>query len=161
GHQSHSPAEGAAAGDNILQRPGTRCDDRTMSSRIRGIDIQSEGTGISRPLSENVNLLGGLLGEVIAERAGSEMLALVEELRTLCKRALQENDPSLREQAAERIRSLDAHEVQWLLRSFASFFHLINQAERQEILRVNRERSPRSDDDPPRPESIDDAIGRL
>lgn len=132
-----------------------------MSSRIRGIDIQAEGTGISRPLSENVNLLGGLLGEVIAERAGRDMLALVEQLRTLCKRALQENDPSLREEAVERIRSLDAHQVQWLLRSFASFFHLINQAERQEILRVNRERSPRSDDDPPRPESIDDAIGRL
>ena len=132
-----------------------------MSSRIRGIDMEAEGTGISRPLSENVNLLGGLLGVVIEERAGSEMLALVEELRTLCKRALQENDASLRERAAERIRSLDASSLQWLLRAFAAFFHLINQAERQEILRVNRERSPHDRDDEPRPESIDDAIRRL
>jgi len=132
-----------------------------MSARIRGIDIQAEGTGISLPLSENVNLLGGLLGVVIEERAGSDMLALVEELRTLCKRALQEDDPSLRERAAERIHSLDAGSLQWLLRAFAAFFHLVNQAERQEILRVNRARSPHASGDEPRPESIDDAIRRL
>lgn len=132
-----------------------------MTQRIRGIDIQAEGTGISRPLSENVNLLGGLLGAVIRERAGEDMLALVEELRTLCKRALQEDDPSLRQRAAERIRTLNTNELQWLLRAFAAFFHLVNQAERQEILRVNRERSPRDRDDPPRPESIDEAVRRL
>ncbi|HEU5211020.1 MAG TPA: phosphoenolpyruvate carboxylase [Longimicrobiales bacterium] len=132
-----------------------------MIERIRGIDIQAEGTGISRPLSENVNLLGGLLGSVVEERAGSDMLALVEELRTLCKRALQEDDPALRERAAERLRTLSTGELQWLLRAFAAFFHLVNQAERQEILRVNRERSPRHPDDAPRPESIDDAVRRL
>jgi phosphoenolpyruvate carboxylase len=43
----------------------------------------SEGTGISRPLSEDVNLLGGVLGEVIARLAGAPVLELVEELRRL------------------------------------------------------------------------------
>lgn len=128
---------------------------------IRGIDVEAEGTGISRPLSENVNLLGTMLGQVIARQAGAPMLELVEELRTLCKRALQEDDPSLRDEAATRIRDLDEEDLRWLLLSFNGFFHLVNQAEKQEILRINRERSPRSADDAARPESIRDAIARL
>src|SRR5690606_36500182 len=145
----HTPAPAGAASCEPGGHPGEA--GRTavvvllsyMTQRIRGIDIHAEGTGISRPLSENVNLLGGLLGAVIRERAGEDMLALVEELRTLCKRALHEDDPSLRQRAAERIRTLNTNELQWLLRAFAAFLHLVNQAERQEILRVNRERSPR------------------
>ncbi|CAN5720205.1 phosphoenolpyruvate carboxylase [soil metagenome] len=131
------------------------------SGTIRGISVEAEGTGISRPLSENVNLLGSMLGQVIARQAGASMLERVEELRTLCKRALQEDDPSLRDEAATRIRDLDESDLRWLLLSFNAFFHLVNQAEKQEILRINRERSPQSADDAARPESIRDAIARL
>ena len=59
------------------------------------LQIEIEGTGISRPLSEHVNLLGGLLGQVIQEMAGPEMLELVETLRRLCKQAALENRPEL------------------------------------------------------------------
>ncbi|HWV57346.1 MAG TPA: phosphoenolpyruvate carboxylase [Longimicrobiales bacterium] len=123
--------------------------------------IESEGTGITRPLSENVNLLGSLLGQAIREQAGDAMLERVEELRLLCKRASLENNPSLRERAADRIRGLTDDEIGWLLRAFSAFFHLINQAERQEILRVNRERSHSLAEGKSRPESIDEAVGRL
>lgn len=128
---------------------------------IREKVVEPEGSGISRPLSRSVNLLGHLLGEVIRKQAGEGMLELVEELRLLCKRAALEGDESLRGQAEERIRTLDEGEIEWLLRAYGSFFHLVNQAEKVEILRINRERSGRGTGGRPRPESIDQAVERL
>ena len=123
----------------------------THPARVwRGLHIESEGTGISRPLSEQVNLLGGMLGEAIRAREGPDALALVDELRLLCKRAETEGDPSLRARAAERIAGLDLDRILVLLRAFTAFFHLVNQAEKQEIIRINRERTREG----PRPESI-------
>ena len=124
---------------------------------IRGLEVAAEGTGISRPLSENVNLLGGLLGQVVSQQGGKRILDLIEELRGLCKRAAAEENDALREEAAARIASLDEATLRWVLQAYSAFFHLVNQAEKQEILRVNRERSRER----VRPESIDDAIGRL
>jgi phosphoenolpyruvate carboxylase len=124
----------------------------------RALDVGAEGTGISRPLSENVNLLGALLGQVVERQAGPRMLALVEELRLLCRRALADGDPAPRQQAEIIIRDLDDHALRWLLQAFSAFFHLVNQAEKREILRINRERSQ---DTTPRPESIEEAVGRL
>ncbi len=129
--------------------------------RWQGLDIEAEGTGISKPLSEQVNLLGTLLGQAIREQAGAEMLALVEELRGLCKRAAHEGRPDLREAAAARIARLSFDEIVWLLRSYTAFFHLANQAEQQEIVRINRARARASDPAHPRAESIDEAVFRL
>jgi phosphoenolpyruvate carboxylase len=128
---------------------------------IRGLDTAAEGTGISRPLSENVNLLGALLGQVIEQQAGAPVLTLVEELRLLCRRALYEQDDGPLDEAAARVRDLDARSLRWLLQAFGAFFHLVNQAEKREILRINRERSRTHESGTPRPESIDEAIQRL
>ncbi|CAN5779472.1 phosphoenolpyruvate carboxylase [soil metagenome] len=127
-------------------------------SRWKGLRVESEGTGVTRPLSEQVNLLGELLGQAIRDQAGERIFALVEELRQLCKAAAAGENPSGRREAEEIIRELDGEEIVWLLRSYTAFFHLVNQAERQEIARINRERerSPGG-----RPESIDQAIGEL
>jgi phosphoenolpyruvate carboxylase len=114
-------------------------------------------TGISPALSDDVNLLGTLLGRAIQRQAGDAVFDSVESLRQLCKRAAEEEDPSLRDAAAARIRELDDDHLGWLLRSYSAFFHLVNQAEKQEILRVNRDRSTRG----PRPESVGDAVARL
>ncbi|MGI9175278.1 MAG: phosphoenolpyruvate carboxylase [Rhodothermales bacterium] len=145
-------------------------------TRWQGLDVAAEGTGISEPLSEQVNLLGALLGQAIREEAGGDVLDLVETLRGLCKRAANEDAPALRDEAAELIEGLDLEQIMWLLRSFTAFFHLVNQAEKQEIIRINRERARASqtphgegrlsgDGDTasaaPRSESIDEAIHRL
>ncbi|CAM3372975.1 phosphoenolpyruvate carboxylase [Rhodothermus bifroesti] len=127
-------------------------------SLIPTLQIEVEGTGISRPLSEQVNLLGSLLGQVIQEEAGAEMLELVETLRQLCKQAAQENRPELREQAFARIHSATNDAILWLLRAYTAFFHLVNQAEQQEIIRINRLRARQSTAEHPRPESIDEAV---
>ena len=136
-------------------------------TRWQGLDVAAEGTGISEPLSEQVNLLGTLLGQAIREEAGEDVLELVETLRGLCKRAANEDEPALRDEAAEQIAGLDLEQIMWLLRSFTAFFHLVNQAEKQEIIRINRERARASqtsgDGVPvaPRSESIDEAIYQL
>jgi len=124
------------------------------------LHFESQGTGISVPLSEQINLLGGLLGRVIQSQASPEMLSLVEELRQLTKQSIQEHDPSIREQVVERIKGLELNEIEWLLRAYTTFFYLVNQSEQQEIIRINRERAsllPEVD----RVESIDEAVGML
>jgi phosphoenolpyruvate carboxylase len=132
-----------------------------MKTTIHVPDAAAGGSGISQPLSDDVNLLGALLGRVIEEQAGSAMLDLVEELRLLCRRALQEDDAAARHEAEARIETLDDATLRWLLQAFSAFFHLVNQAEKREILRINRARSRDVATSGPRPESIDEAIGRL
>ncbi|MGH7480982.1 MAG: phosphoenolpyruvate carboxylase, partial [Longimicrobiales bacterium] len=109
-----------------------------MTTTIEGFDTTASGTGISRPLSENVNLLGALLGRAIRRQAGVAAYEDVERLRALCKRAAAEHDEAARDDAAARIAGLDLDRVGWLLRAYAAFFHLVNQAEKREILRINR-----------------------
>jgi phosphoenolpyruvate carboxylase len=130
-------------------------------SRWEGLDVESEGTGISRPLSEQVNLLGAMLGHALRDRFGPDLLDLVEELRLLCKRAELEEDPSLRARAAERIGSLDLERIVQLLRAYTAFFHLVNQAEKQEIIRVNRERARAAGAAAGRQESVGEVVRDL
>jgi phosphoenolpyruvate carboxylase len=126
--------------------------------RWKGLDIESEGTGITRELSEQVNLLGAMLGDAIARRHGPEALERVETLRLLCKRAAAgEGEEGDRRRAADLVATLDLAEIRQTQRAFTSFFHLVNQAEKQEIVRINRERSRAG----VRPESLRDAVGRL
>lgn len=129
----------------------------------QGLQIEAESTGISKPLSKQVNLLGTLLGQVIQEQAGEETLNLVEKLRKLCKQAVIQNKPELRGEASEIVAGLDLDEIVWLLRSYTAFFHLVNQAEKQEIVRINRERARHKGETTyqPRPESIDEAVFQL
>ena len=144
--------------------------------RWDGLDLETEGTGISEPLSRQVNLLGSMLGQVTREQIGEELFEAVEALRLLCKRAEQEDDPSLRAKAADRIAALDDEAITQLLHVYTTFFHLVNQAEQQEIIRINRERARRSGpadwplgpgsgngraDAQPRAESIDAAVATL
>lgn len=136
-----------------------------MSSRYARL-ATADGTGITRPLSRQVNLLGSLLGQALRDQAGDDALALVERLRLLCRTAAQTGDEGPRDEAAQLLQERSLEELTWLLRAFTAFFHLVNQAEQQEILRVNRARTRRAPSGeaapaPSRPESIDEAVGRL
>jgi len=115
---------------------------------------RAETTGITRPLSEQVDLLATILGDLARAQAGEEVFELVEELRRLCREGQ-------REQAAARVHGLDHGRLAWLLRVFTTFFHLVNQAEKQEIIRINRERARAATPERPRAESIDEAVARL
>jgi len=140
------------------------------------LDLETEGTGISKPLSRQVNLVGSMLGHIAEEQGGTALFEHVEGLRALCKAAEQEDDPEKREEAARRIAELDQDTLERLLHVYTTFFHLVNQAEQQEIIRINRERARQSGpsewplgpgedngsaDAEPRPQSIDAAVAYL
>ncbi len=127
----------------------------------RGLKIEVEGTGITTPLSEQVHLLGSLLGYAIRQQAGDEILGLAEKLRILCKDAAIKDKEELRDQAAEIIRSLSREQIVWLLRAYTGFFNLVNKAEQREIVRINRERQRDATTQTPRVESIAEAIHYL
>jgi phosphoenolpyruvate carboxylase len=128
----------------------------------QGLDIEAEGSGISAPLSYHVNLLGTLLGQVIREQAGEPVFAKVESIRNACKEAAAAADPDAAfDEIAERLRNMSLDDLFWLIRSFSAFFNLVNEAERQEIIRINREAEISEAADDPRKESIREAIYRL
>jgi phosphoenolpyruvate carboxylase len=127
-----------------------------------GLTAEAEGTGISAPLSRNVNLVGGLLGEVVAERHGQPVLELIERLRLLCREAAREDDdPARRGEAARIIAEQDLETLLVVLRAFTTYFHLVNKAEQLEVARINRVREQTATTDHPRPESIADAVHDL
>ncbi len=122
----------------------------------KGLHIEAEGSGISEPLSYQVNLLGTLLGHVIREQAGEPIFNLVETLRSRLKSGEDGYDAVRR-----RIGELSMDELFWLIRSYTAFFNLVNEAERQEIIRINHEAEVSETPDSPRSESIMDAVHRL
>ncbi len=117
--------------------------------------------GISGPLAEQINLLVGTLSAVMLEQAGPDQLELARRLSTLCIQSERAGRPEDRDEAATVVGSLDLKSIATLLKSFTAMFHLINQSEKQEIVRINRERARSSTVDAPRSESIDEAVGRL
>ena len=148
----------------------------SLMYRWQGLDLDIQGTGISEPLSRQVNLLGAMLGHITREQYGEELFEHVEQLRTLCKRAEAEEAPELRTEAAHRIRDLGSETIVRLLQVYTTFFRLVNQAEQQEIIRINRDRARRSGpadwpvgpgssnghtEPRPRAESIDAAVASL
>ena len=79
----------------------------------------------------------------------------------LCKQSVAENAPAPRIKAKNRIAQLDDEEILWLLRAYTAFFHLVNQAEQEEIIRINRDRARAGSPEQPRAESILEAIHYL
>ena len=87
-------------------------------------------------LRANVRLLGEVLGEVIAEQEGEDLLALEERIRALARAARETGHRSELEQA---IRGLDLDRQAAVLRAFSLFFQLANIAEQHHRLRRRRQ----------------------
>lgn len=127
----------------------------------KGLQIQAEGEGISPELSRLVNLLGSLLGQVVRDQAGKDVFDWVESVRNRCKQAYSDTDTDIHASVAADLSKLSTVQLEWLVRSFTTFFHLINKAEQEEIIRINREREKMADADNPRSESIGQAVKAL
>lgn len=125
------------------------------------MQVDAEGEGISVDLSKQVNLVGTLVGHAVHDQAGKELFELVDSLRMKCKQAYQQKDGREREEVARIVSSLDLNRIDWLLRAYTAFFHMVNKAEQREIVRINRKRELDSDFGNPRPESISEAVLRL
>jgi phosphoenolpyruvate carboxylase len=90
-------------------------------------------------LSEQVHLLGDLLGETIVEQEGRPLFDLVEEVRGLAK-AHRAGDEGAGERLLRRVEALPLAESRGVVKAFATYFKLVNAAEEQERVRVLRRR---------------------
>ncbi len=90
-------------------------------------------------LSEQIHLLGDLLGETIVEQEGGQLFDLVEELRSLAK-AHRSGHEAAGERLLRRVEALPLPEARGVAKAFATYFKLVNLAEDEQRVRVLRER---------------------
>src|SRR5512142_2061287 len=88
-------------------------------------------------LRANVRLLGDLLGRVLVEQEGEELLEAVELVRRLA-RAGREGDRGAGAELAEVVGGLGPRAQALVLRAFALYFQLANIAEQHHRLRRRR-----------------------
>ncbi|MBX3030508.1 MAG: phosphoenolpyruvate carboxylase [Chloroflexi bacterium] len=117
-------------------------------------------SGARDPLAREVKLLGALLGEVIVEQEGEELLDLVERIRRAAIALRRTDSVDERRALAAELDGIDAPRAEVLIRAFGLYFQLANLAEEKERVRRLRRRartSPRGVVDG----SVADAVDRL
>jgi phosphoenolpyruvate carboxylase len=124
-----------------------RASTRPSEPAVRGPNdaVRAEPTGIGTgrardPLALEVRLLGSLLGQVIAEQAGRELLDLVERVRRTTIRLRRGDDPSLRAGLVAELATLDPDRAEIVIRAFSLYFRLVNLAEERDVVRTARRR---------------------
>jgi len=110
------------------------------------------------PLRRDIRLLGDILGRVLVEQEGEELLAEEERIRLLSREAREGRSASSRAELGQAVRGLDLERQAKVLRAFGLYFQLANIAEQHHRLRRRRqyeheERVPR--------ESLAEAFIRL
>ncbi len=95
------------------------------------------------PLSEQIHLLGDLLGHTIEEQEGCDLFERVEEVRALAKRS-RAGETGARDQLLALAQRLSLPEARGVVKAFTTYFQLVNLAEEQERVRVLHERAFRA-----------------
>ncbi len=125
-------------------------------------DRDRDRAGLPEQMRRDVRLLGDILGEVIRDSAGPELLADVEQLRHAVIEARRESrdDPSdpAGDQIAALVAAWDLDRADQVARAFTVYFHLANLAEEHQRLRQLRERD--TGDEPVR-ESLAAAVAEV
>ncbi|GAB2619729.1 phosphoenolpyruvate carboxylase [Pseudactinotalea suaedae] len=114
-----------------------------LDTAANGIATGSRTGAVSEmpdALRHDVRLLGELLGTVIAESGGEDLLADVERLRELTIRAYTESGTEAFDAAVAFVDQLSLDRAELLSRAFTCYFHLVNLAEEFHRIRVLRER---------------------
>ena len=109
------------------------------------------------PLREDVNRLGTLVGNMLAEQEGADFFHRVESLRQAAIRRRREGEPVAALAAA--LTGLPAAQAEALARAFAIYFQAVNIAER--VHRIRRRRDYQREGRGPQPESLRDALLKL
>jgi len=116
-------------------------------------DVRAEADA---PLRRDVRLLGAVLGKVIAEQEGDELLEAEERIRLRARDARGTGDVDA---VRDLVRTLSPGEQAKVLRAFGLYFQLANIAEQHHRLRRRRQYAA-EDQQAPR-ESLADAFERL
>ena len=111
-------------------------------------------------LSEDIHLLGDILGQVIRRQAGVEVFELEEGIRALAKARRQDASPEIDARLEQIVNGLSVEKAELVSRAFANYFELVNLAEEQNRVRVLRNRERKAHPQPLN-ESIAAAITQL
>ena len=85
-------------------------------------------------LRHDVRTLGAMVGELIREQGGAELFEFVENARLRSIRRREENErPG--EELAELVRDLDPAMALQVIRSFSTYFQMVNTAEKVHRIR--------------------------
>ncbi len=107
------------------------------------------------PLHRDVRLLGNVLGQILVEQDGQDLLDDVERIRVLSRDA---RATGRREELTQAVGALGSDRQALVLRAFGAYFQLANLAEQHHRLR--RRRQYEHEQPGPR-ESLAEALGRL
>jgi phosphoenolpyruvate carboxylase len=118
-------------------QPGHAPDSATQPDRApRRVDVPDA-------LRADVRLLGELLGRVIAEAGGDDLLSDVEKLRALTIGAYEKEGSTSIEDAEELVNGFTLQRAEQVARAFTCYFHLVNLAEERHRVRTLLARDPR------------------
>jgi len=111
----------------------------------------------SLPLRRDVKLLGQILGEILVNHGGTELLDKVEKIRMMCKTLRIHFDQDVYSELKQEISNLSSPMRKQVIRAFSMYFHLINVAEQNH--RIRRKRQYHLEDDTiVQPDSIESAV---
>jgi len=112
---------------------------------------------MSAELDRDIQLLNGILNDVLNRLGPPGHIPMCEQLLQLCREGEQEGYRAARELIAE----LSLQDIRALIKSLTLRFHLRNQAEKVAIVRSRRRRQREATSDRPPTESIAEAVSRL
>lgn len=110
-------------------------------------------------LRGDVRVLGQLLGDILVEQNGSDLLDLVERIRALAIADRGRGEP-VDFVLVDAVSTLPIDVMENLVRAFTLYFYLVNAAEENHRLRALRQRQD-FHPDLPRPESVAAAVSTL
>src|SRR5919107_580097 len=111
---------------------------------------EEDGRADDAPLRDDIRLLGRVLGDVIGEQAGADVLDLIESTR-LQAFAIRRDEVD-RSELADRLARLDLRQANHVIRAFSHFSLLANLAE--DLHHERRRRFHRRAGSPPQPGSL-------
>ncbi|GAB3391046.1 phosphoenolpyruvate carboxylase [Humibacter soli] len=97
---------------------------------------------VPEALRSDVRFLGGLLGRVLAESGGQDLLDDVEKLRSLTIGAYERKGEASIEDAEALVQGFSLERAEQVARAFTCYFHLVNLAEERHRVRVLLAREP-------------------
>ena len=109
---------------------------RAKAKEVRRQDITFEDK--DQALRDDVRTLGAMVGELIAEQGGDELFEFVENARLRSIRRREDNEREGEELSA-LVEDLDPRFALSVIRSFSTYFQMVNTAEKVHRIRRRRE----------------------
>jgi len=123
---------------------------------LRRQDITFEDK--DQALRDDVRRLGAMLGDLIREQSGDELYEFVENARLRAIRRREGNEKP-GEELVELVSGLDANEALQVIRSFSTYFQMVNTAEK--VHRIRRRREYLRDVEHFQPGGLEDTLIKL